>query len=132
MKSRPNAALIGVIAFLLPLACKADAQRIDVLPLVTNHIIYEPVSGKIYALVPSAAGAGGNSLQTIDPSSGKVTTKGYIGSEPDTLAASGDGAYIYVGLDGSNSVSRFNVAANASDLSFYVGEDSSFGVLHAG
>ncbi|PZR75306.1 MAG: hypothetical protein DLM52_07915 [Chthoniobacterales bacterium] len=65
----PRKILLGVVCgVMLPIA--VNGQTVQSLKLVTNHIISDPVSGMIYASVPSSAGTHGNSIATIDPSAG--------------------------------------------------------------
>ena len=42
----------------------------------------------------------------------------FVGSEPDVLAESADGQYLYVGLDGAAAVARYNLATQTPDLQF--------------
>jgi hypothetical protein len=57
----------------------------------------------LYAKVPST-GAGGNSIKTIDSTTGAITSSVLIGSEPNRLAIASDGTTLYAGLDGAYSV----------------------------
>jgi hypothetical protein len=99
-------------------AFKFDVSHIS---LATNDIIYEPVSGKIYASTPSTAGAAGNSIVPIAVPSGAVGAPVFMGSEPTKLAASDDGQFIYVGLNGASAVRRYNVTAHTAGLQFALG-----------
>ena len=69
------------------------------LGLNANDIIYDRVSQKIYASIPSRAGTNGNTVQIIDPVSGTLGASVFVGSEPNKLALSQDGQYLYVGLE---------------------------------
>jgi len=89
--------------------------------LTTSDIIYDPTSQKIYASVPSSAGPGGNSVVSIDPSNGSVGTSIFVGSEPNKLAVSTDGQYLYAALDGAGSVRRVDLATQTATLQFSLG-----------
>ncbi|MBI2953284.1 MAG: hypothetical protein HYY30_03150 [Chloroflexi bacterium] len=93
----------------------------------TNDIIYNPVTKRIYASVPDAAGTVGNSLAVIDPSTGAIESFTPIGDEPYKLALSGDGRYLYVALKGTASVRRFDIATQTAEPPFSLGSDSFFG-----
>ena len=111
--------LSAVCCFVLSISLQA--QTVKSLNLVTNHIIYEPVSGMIYASVPSSAGSNGNSIATIDPTRAAITRRVFIGSEPDVLAASDDGQFVYAGLDGADAVRRYTIATHSAGLQFSLG-----------
>ena len=98
--------------------------------LATNDLVYDPLDGMIYASVPGTAGDLGNTLTEINPATGRVVASFFVGSEPTKLAVSDDGQYIYVGLNGSASVARFNVPNHYVDLSFSLGTGS-FGPMFA-
>ena len=84
VSSRQSLFDIGVQAQTVP----ANLRTISV---VTNDIIYDPISQKIYASVPSSAGINGNSITVIDPMMGTVGPTFFVGSEPNKLAISYDG-----------------------------------------
>jgi len=69
----------------------------------------------------------GNSVAIIDPVNSVIVNTIPVGSEPDVLAMSADGAYLYVGLDGSASIARVNLTTNSVDLTFSMGTNSSSG-----
>jgi len=76
-----------------------------VISLDVNHMGFDPFTRKLYASIPStAAQVTGNSLVEIDPLSGVVGTPLNVGSEPNRVAESSDGRYLYIGLDGAKSV----------------------------
>ena len=89
--------------------------------LSTNDIIYDPVSRKIYASTPGTAGVSGNSIVPIDVPTGTLGVPVFVGSEPNKLAISDDGKYLYVGLDGAAAVRRFNVISHTAELQFSLG-----------
>ncbi len=90
--------------------------------LDANNIIFEPFRRKIYAAVSATATqVPGNSIVSIDPLVGTFGTPVNVGSQPHPMALSDDGNYLFVGLDGSNSLLRFNLTANTTDLSYQMG-----------
>jgi streptogramin lyase len=58
-----------------------------------------------YASIPDAQPSG-NSIATIDPTTGQVSYSAPIGSEPNALAVAPDGSVLYVGLDGTGELAR--------------------------
>jgi uncharacterized repeat protein (TIGR01451 family) len=82
----------------------------SVISLDVNHMNFDPFTRKLYASVPSTATqVTGNTLVAIDPASASVGTPLNIGSEPNHLAESSDGKYLYIGLDGSQSLTRVDL-----------------------
>src|SRR5262245_7603411 len=106
---------------------QADIRTIS---LQVNDMVYDPYSRLIYASVPSAAGMNGNSIVLIDPVTANVGPYIFIGSEPNKLALTDDGKYLYVGLDGVAGVRRFNLATRAPDPIFQLGSDPFFGLYY--
>lgn len=97
-----------------------------VVDLPNRAVIGDPVRGALYASIPSSASSYANSLVKIDPLSGSVVDDIFLGSEPDALAISDDGSYLYVGFLGAQRVARIQLSTfeHAGDL---VLPSSSFG-----
>ena len=95
----------------LPLSVPVHYLLPTVLNFPANDIVYDPGTQRLYASIPSKAGAIGNSITVIDPASGTVGPSIFVGSEPNPLALSEDGATLWVGLDGAGTVRRFDVAS---------------------
>lgn len=76
-----------------------------------NAIVFDPYSQQIYASVPSAATTvTGNTIVDINPVTAAVVgTPIMIGSQPSAMAETSDGNYLYVGLNGSDSLAQFNL-----------------------
>ncbi|RSL17884.1 uncharacterized protein DUF11 [Edaphobacter aggregans] len=88
-------------------------------PIINNSMVYNPVNGLFYLSVPSAAGAPyGNSVVSVDPLTGSLGTPITVGSEPDKLAITSDGRYLWVGLDGSSAVRKVDLVAGTAGLQF--------------
>jgi len=95
--------------------------------LTPNHILWNPDNSRLYASIPGAAGPWGNSIAVVNPSNQSIESTIFAGSDPDVLALSPDGAFLYVGLDGSASIARVNLATSAVDLTFVLGLDPTIG-----
>jgi sugar lactone lactonase YvrE len=103
---------------------------IKTLPLYSKNVIYSPATQKLYASVPSAMGAnGGNTVATINPANGTIESKVFVGSEPNKLALSSDSQTLYVGLDGSRAIRKFDTATQMAGQQFGVGTDNGDGPL---
>jgi hypothetical protein len=64
---------------------------VRVLNMPVNDITYDKLSKKLFASVPSRAGAGGNAVTEIDPATGALGASVFVGSEPNKIALSDDG-----------------------------------------
>jgi DNA-binding beta-propeller fold protein YncE len=67
-------------------------------------LVFDGGRNVYYASIPGSVAGFGNSIATIDPSSGQIAYSAPIGSEPNALAIAADGSALYVGLDGSGEV----------------------------
>jgi uncharacterized repeat protein (TIGR01451 family) len=79
----------------------------QVVSLDVNRMTYDPYTQQLYATVPSTATQlPGNSVVSIDPTSGSIGTQlnVVVGSGADPIAESSDGKDLYIGLDGSESI----------------------------
>jgi DNA-binding beta-propeller fold protein YncE len=89
--------------------------------LTVRHLLNDAARSRIYATVPGTVPTIGNSVAIINPANSSIVATIPVGSEPDVMALSADGAYLYVGLDGGGSIARVNLATNAVDQTFSVG-----------
>ncbi|MHB1132607.1 MAG: hypothetical protein ACYC4L_09500 [Chloroflexota bacterium] len=121
------ALLVAVSPLTTPSSNAATTDTVAEMWLTTNDIVYDTVSQRLYASVPSSYGTLGNSVVTIDPILRVVTHSVWVGSEPSKLALSDDGQYLYVALDGTASVARLVMSSQTVDLRFGLGSDDFFG-----
>jgi hypothetical protein len=93
----------------------------QVLERKVNDLVYDPVSKRLYASLPSLSGFDGNSVLPIDPITVRPEKPIFVGSEPTKLAVSSDGRFLYAVLSGANSIRRVNLPARKADMEFSVG-----------
>ena len=98
---------------------------------MANRMAWDPIHHLVYLSIPSTAGANGNSIAVLDPTSASITTSQFAGSEPNLMAVSDDATMLYVSLDGSNNVKRFTLPSLTPDISIDLGADSFFGSFWA-
>jgi len=103
------------------------ANDVRTVELITNDIIYSTFSQKIYATVSSTDGPMGNHLVVIDPVEGIIDTSIYVGSEPNKLAISNNGQYIYISLDGAAAIRRVDLATLTAGIQFSLGIHDFYG-----
>ena len=88
-------------------------------PIVSNSMVYNPVNGLLYLSIPASVGAPyGNSIVSMDPATGALGTPIPVGSEPNKLALTSDGRYLWVGLDGASGVRKIDLTTNQAGLQF--------------
>jgi len=124
-----TANIAGATSSPVPLTVTTDT--IIKLDLPANDLIYDPRSSRLYASVPSSAGARGNTITIIDPQTAHIERSIFVGSEPNKLAISDDGQFLYVGLDGIGAVRRFDIATQTPGLQFSLGADQHSGLRSA-
>ncbi len=137
--SRRRAAVLMLASMILNLlpartlaAYPAPAQAVAapfvrVLNMPVNDVAYDKLSKKLFASVPSRAGAGGNAVTEIDPVTAALGASVFVGSEPNKIAISDDGQALYVGLDGAAQVRRVDVATHTAGTQFRIGADQGTG-----
>ena len=96
------------------------------LGIPNNSMVYDPANGLFYLSVPSAAGAPyGNTIVSVDPLTGSLGTPIPVGSEPNRLAITSDGKYLWVALDGAAAVRQVNLTTGTAGLQFPIGSPGS-------
>lgn len=98
--------------------------------LPANDLVFDRVSGKLYASVPGSAGELGNHIVEIDPETGELGRSVSVGSEPEKLALSDDGRVLYVALTGAAAVRRVEVPSLTPGLQFPLGSDEFSGPFY--
>lgn len=83
-----------------------------------TSVVAVPLRNLLYASVPSSATSNPNSVIPIDPSTGNTLTPIAVGKDPQALAASDDGTYLYVGSRGDQVIQRIDLNTGAVDRTF--------------
>jgi hypothetical protein len=86
-----------------------------------NDLVWDSTHQLIYLSVPSLAASNGNTITSLDPTTGIIQGSQFAGSEPDVLAISDDDQYLYAGVDGASSVQRFTLPSLLPDISYLLG-----------
>ncbi len=96
-------------------------------PISASALIYEPVSGLLYAAVPASSSNNPNTVIPIDPTTGAMKTPVAVANDPNKLAVSSDGTELYVATKGSNQLQRINLKTLTVEKTFSLPVDPSFG-----
>lgn len=107
------------------------AQTVKIVDVFANDLVYDANTDRIYVSVSSVNGSNGNSIGVINPHTATLDTTVFIGSEPDKLAISDNGQFVFASLFGSGSVRRFNVPMLKSESQFSLGSDPFTGQFFA-
>lgn len=84
-------------------------------------MVWDENSRRIYLSSPSSAAEHPNSIVALDPATGEIGIAGFAGSEPTYSAVTEDGQYLYVGLEGSNSIRRMTLPDLGQDIEIPMG-----------
>jgi hypothetical protein len=98
----------------------AATSRVSVrrIALQTSGLIYDPISGALYASVAGADGPDGNSVVAIDPTTGTTAAPVWVGSEPTALALTDDRRYFKSALQGAYAIKRLDFPGLSAPTSF--------------
>ena len=88
-----------------------------------NDIVWDAADERLYVSVSSTDPSTPNAIVAINPATGNMATPVAAGDNPDPLSLSSDCSYLWVGLDGDNSVQRFLLPSLTKDISFPVSLD---------
>ena len=88
--------------------------------------------GTVLLTSSSSLAPWGNSVVTINPTNGEISQPALVGPRPSKLATSDDGAYLYVGFQGTPEVRRFLLPGMTHDLTLPLGADGWSGPRFAG
>ncbi|HEX7317542.1 MAG TPA: Calx-beta domain-containing protein [Pyrinomonadaceae bacterium] len=92
--------------------------------LPAGDVVYNDATQSLYASVASTVGPGGNSITPINPTTGAVGAPVFVGSEPGRLALGDDGKTMYVYLEGSKNMRRFDLQTLTPGIQFSVGSQT--------
>jgi hypothetical protein len=100
----------GIVDTGVPDGAVAGSPTVTSVALATAALVADPKRHLLYVTVPATAGAMGNSVATIDPTTASVTASILVGSDPNALALTDDGSTLHVGIDGASSVTSLVLA----------------------
>lgn len=86
-------------------------------PLTANNLAWDNAHQVLLASVPESATSYANSVVALSPATGAISASYLLGGNPNVLAVSGDGQYVYVGQDAGAAVSRLSLPLLGLDSS---------------
>jgi uncharacterized protein (TIGR03437 family) len=137
----PGSSAFPLLLFLLvlklpaaaPLRATSSSPTLDVttLNVSANSLAWDPRNQQIYLSLSTANGATSNAIQVLDPATGALGPSVTAGADPNLLAVSANSEYLYVSLDGTQSVQRFALPNLTADTQFSLGSNNILGPLTA-
>jgi len=98
----------------------------------SQDITYDPTQQLIYASVPGTAATNPNTISVLSLANAAITSSQAVGANPDILAISGDGQFLYAGIDGAATIQRFTLPGPTKDISIPLGADPFFWAIFCG
>ncbi|MBI2924771.1 MAG: DUF11 domain-containing protein [Verrucomicrobia bacterium] len=111
----------------LPVQIPDRSDSIHKAIVKTSDLIYTPSSQRLFASVPADASQFPNSLLRINPANLEIEAAFPIGANPNKLAVSSDGQFLYVALDQAAAIRRFDLARQTPGPEFRTGVDPAAG-----
>ena len=97
----------------------------------SGDLAYDSTQQLIYASVPSSATTNPNTISVLSLASATITASQSAGTNPNILAISDDGQFLYAGIDGTGSIQRFALPGLVKDINYSLGADPFFGPFFA-
>ena len=103
-------------------AARAATTWVRLVPGITTaqDIVWDAAHGKLYVSIPPTDTVAPNTLVPVDPVTAAARTPVAAGNNPHLLSISSDSSYLWVGLDGNDTVQRFLLPGLTKDISFPV------------
>ncbi|MHB8423702.1 MAG: hypothetical protein ACYDB9_00895 [Gammaproteobacteria bacterium] len=108
------------LTFFIGTAGGFDYAYIDI-NQAANDIVWSPLQQLLYISIPASAAILPNTVAALNPYTTSITTSQSTGNNPNVIALSDDGQYLYAGIDGTNSVERFTLPGLTPDITCSLG-----------
>lgn len=81
-----------------------------------NDLAWDAPTNRLYISIRSTAALDANSVVALDPFTGTITGRVFVGSNPSRIERTRDGQYLYVGLNGASAVRRVTISSLTAGL----------------
>jgi hypothetical protein len=81
-----------------------------------NDLAWDSPTNRLYLSIRSTAALDANSIVAVDPTTGTITGRVFVGSNPSRIERTRDGQYLYVGLNGASAVRRVTISPLTAGL----------------
>jgi hypothetical protein len=96
-------------------------------PLEASNVVYDPKGKRLWASLGASATRNPNTVVSINPATGAIGKPIAVANDPQRLALSDDGQYLYVALWGSNQIQRIVLKSRTIDRTFPIPVDPTYG-----
>jgi hypothetical protein len=97
--------------------------------IAAKALVYDPVGKLLYAAVPDGAASNADTVVPINPQTAALQSAIAVGKDPNALAISADGKYLFVALAGDHAIQRINLQNKTVEKTYALPDDPSFGKL---
>ncbi len=101
-----------------------SGYTVNVVPIATNDIVWDPVHSLFYVSIPGSAATNANTIMTLDPTTGTLGSPVQVGSNPGAMDVSADGQYLYVALEGASAIQRLVLPGLTPDITIPLGNSA--------
>jgi len=95
-----------------------SATQTIIVPVQTNAIVYDRVSGNLWATVQQSDPHYSNDVVAINPQTGVIGKKISIGAEPNHISVTSDGSFAYVDVPSTGAILRVDLNAGSVAASY--------------
>lgn len=111
----------STLTVLSPLPPGDTGFTVSSIGIEANDLAWDPVSQQIYLSVENANSVDGGTITALNPIDAQLGASQLADAEPDKLAVSSDGSYLYAGIDSKGEVERFTLPDLDPDLDIPLG-----------
>ena len=97
-----------------------------------KQLAYDSTRQRLYVSIWHDDSSHPNTVAVIDPSTGSIETTISVDADPNRLAISRDGQYLFVGTDSNGSVTAIDLPTRTVAYKFSLGTDPLYGTMVAG
>jgi hypothetical protein len=99
----------------------AATANIRTVQVASQDLVYDSARARLYATVAATSTVQPNAVIAIDPLTGSITDSVFAGPSPYRIERSGDGRFLYVGVNGANAIQRFDLPSLTPDVQWPLG-----------
>lgn len=112
----PGGGTSASLAFVVRSVPASTATTTSTVLLGGNDLAWNSPTNRLYLSIRSSATLDANSIVAVDPTTGAVTGRVFVGSDPSRIERTRDGQYLYVGLNGASAVRRVTISSLTAGL----------------
>jgi len=91
------------------------------IPVQAHDFVWDANAQQFYVSIASKNVSNGDTIAMLNPANGQWGIAQNAGGEPDKLVLSGDGGFLYAGIDSTGSIERFTLSNLSPDINIPLG-----------